>query len=188
MRKYIAEYEKYIEITGFRIIKIDDAKALIKTAQKDNNHKAVIQFFNADLVATWEHLYFAALNALLAFDTQRNISRNAAMEMMLYASAQRQIRKAIEFIGVKNGIANVAVALIDSDGCLLDTAVSVIKKRFSKEPDDSILEISESKMKRILNAFGISETEIQATIEKRSLEHVLVNLVIERMALLSTQL
>ena len=33
------------------------------------------------------------------------------METMLYASAQRQIRKAIELVGVKHGMINVAVAI-----------------------------------------------------------------------------
>ena len=147
-----------------------------------------VQFFDADLIATWEHIYFAVLNALTAFATKRNISRNVAMETMLYASAQRQIRKAIGLIGVKRGVANVAVVVIGSEANDLQAAVSAIKKQFGKEADESVLEMSESKAERIREAFGISDEEVKVVMEKSGLEQALVNLVIERMALLSTQL
>ena len=147
-----------------------------------------VQFFDADLIATWEHIYFAVLNALTAFATKRNISRNVAMETMLYASAQRQIRKAIGLIGVKRGVANVAVVVIGSEADGLQAAVSALKKQFGKEADEGVLEMSESKAERLREAFRISNEEIKVTGEKSGLEQALVNLVIERMALLSTQL
>jgi len=46
-----------------------------------------VQLFDASLVTTWEHLYFAALDSLTAFRNRENISRSLAMETMLYASA-----------------------------------------------------------------------------------------------------
>jgi tRNA threonylcarbamoyladenosine modification (KEOPS) complex Cgi121 subunit len=188
MRKQIREHGKYVEITGFRNVRIDDAEAWVKTAQLDQNQGVAVQFFDADLVATWEHLYFAVVNALTAFATQRNISRNAAMEMMLYASAQRQIRKAIGFMGVKRGAANVAVAIIGDEAGQVQAALFAVQKLFGKEPDESVLELSGSKIEVVRGAFGISDEEIKAVMEKNKLEQALVNLVIERMALLSTQL
>jgi tRNA threonylcarbamoyladenosine modification (KEOPS) complex Cgi121 subunit len=188
MRNQIKEHGKYIEITGFRNVKINDAEAWIKTAQTNKHQGAAVQFFDADLVATWEHLYFAVVNALTAFATHRNISRNLAMEMMLYASAQRQIRKAIGFIGVKRGAANVAVVIIGDDIAQVQAALSAVQKLFGKEPDESILELSGGKIELVRGAFGISDEEVKAVIEKNELEKALVNLVIERMALLPTQL
>ena len=188
MRKYIEECKKYVEITGFRNVKIDDAEAWVKTAQIDKHQGVAVQFFDADLVATWEHLYFATLNALTAFATHRNISRNVAMETVLYASAQRQIRKAIGFIGVKRGIANVAVAVIGDGATQVQAALSAVEKRFGKEPDESVLELSGSKIQHIRGAFGISDEEVKTITEKSGLEQALVSLVIERMALLSTQI
>src|SRR4030067_252342 len=128
MRKQIKEHGKYVEITGFRNIEIDDAEAWIKMSQIDQHQGVAVQFFDADLVATWEHLYFAVVNALTAFATQRNISRNVAMETMLYASAQRQLRKAIGFIGVQRGVANVAVAVIGDDTTGMNGTISEIQK------------------------------------------------------------
>ena len=64
---------------------------------------------------------------------------------------------------------------------------SRVKKRFGKEPDDSVLELSETKIKHIREAFGISDDEAAAVGENKA-GQLLVNLVIERVALLSTQL
>lgn len=188
MRKCIKEHGKIIEITGFRNVKIDDPEEWVKKAQKDKHNDVAFQFFNADLVATWEHLYFAALNALTAFDTERNISRDVVMEMMLYASAQRQIRRAIDFIGVKHGVGNIAVVIIGRDETQVEAALSAVKKRFGKEPDESVLEMSANKIKCIREAFEISDDEIRTVLGKSGLERAVVNLVIERVALLSTQL
>jgi tRNA threonylcarbamoyladenosine modification (KEOPS) complex Cgi121 subunit len=55
------------------------------------------QLFDADLVATWQHPYFAALNALAAFKRGANLS-NASQPNRPLCSAQRQIKKAHSFI------------------------------------------------------------------------------------------
>jgi tRNA threonylcarbamoyladenosine modification (KEOPS) complex Cgi121 subunit len=188
MQKLIKEYRKCVEITGFRNVKIDDAEAWVKTAQTDKHQDVAVQFFDADLIATWEHLYFAVVNALTAFATQRNISRNVAVETVLYASAQRQIRKAIGFIGVKRGVSNVAVVIIGDDIAQVQAALSALLTLFGKETDESVLELSGSKIELVRGAFGISDEEVKTITEKSGLEQALVNLVIERMALLSTQL
>jgi len=92
--KYIEETGKYVEIMGFRNLIIGDAEEFLKAVRKKKQQRVWVQFFNAELVATWQHLHFAVLNALLAFKNKRNISKSVMMEAMLYASAQRQIRRA----------------------------------------------------------------------------------------------
>jgi KEOPS complex subunit Cgi121 len=186
--KYIAEAGKYVEITGFRNLVIKDAEEFVKAARKETSQRTWIQFFNAKLVATWQHLYFAVLNALLAFKNERNISKSVPMEAMLYASAQRQIRKAIQLIGIKCESANVAVVIIGESPDSVKALLSAVSKRIGKEPDETVLEISEEKVQGIREAFGITEKELETVMEKNNGKHAWVNLVIERMALLSTQL
>ena len=96
MLKQITEYNKYIEITGFRNIKIENTPAFLSVLHKLLPGDIEIQFSDADFVASWEHLYFAIVNALTAFKNKRNISKSLAVETVLYASAQRQIKKAID--------------------------------------------------------------------------------------------
>jgi len=185
--KYVEENRKYVEITGFRNVKIEDAEGFLKATRKEQQDTAV-QFFNAELVATWQHLYFAALNALTAFRNKSNISKNVAMEVMLYASAQRQIRKAIELVGVKRDSAGVAAVIIGENLDSVKTALSAVSKRIGAEPDETVLELSKGKVQSIRRAFGISERELETVMKKGDVQQALVNLVVERVALLSTQL
>jgi tRNA threonylcarbamoyladenosine modification (KEOPS) complex Cgi121 subunit len=187
MLRYIEEEEKYVEITGFKNTKIEDAGQFLKAIRKEK-HVASVQFFNAELVATWQHLYFAALNALIAFRNRRNISKNVAIEIMLYASAQRQIRKAIALMGVTHVSAHVAAVIIGEKPESVKTALSAISKRIGAEPDETVLELSKDKIQGIRRAFGISENELEAVMKRNNLEEALINIIIERMALLSTQL
>lgn len=187
MLKYIEEAGKYVVLTGFRNVDIKDAEEFVKAARGATPQKASVQFFNAELVATWQHLYFAVLNALLAFRSKCNISKSVAMEVMLYAAAQRQIRKAIQLIGVKRDSANVAVVVIGTNPDSVKSALSAVSKRVGVEPDETVLELAREKVRSIRKAFGIRAEELEAVDEKDA-EQALVNLVIERTALLSTQL
>ena len=188
MLKYIEEAEKYVEITGFRNVVIRDAEGFVEAARTKLPKSAGVQFFDAKLVATWQHLYFAVLNALFAFKSERNISRSVAMEVLLYASAQRQIKKAIDFMGVKCASANVAVAIIGESAESVDEILSIVSKHVGEEPDDDVLEISKEKVEGIREAFGITKTELETVTKKNNSKGALVDLVVERVALLSTQL
>jgi len=188
MQKHIEEAEKYVEITGFRNANIKDTEEFMKAARKQLPQKTSVQFFNAELVASWQHLYFEVLNALLAFKNGRNISKTAAMEVMLYASAQRQISKAIQLIGVKPASANVAAVIISENPENLKAALSAVSKHIGAKPDETVLELTNAKIQSIRKAFKVSTQELEAVTEKKNIQQALVNLIIERTALLSTQL
>ena len=188
MLKYIEEDGKYVEITGYRNVKIANAEEFLKAMREETQQSVCVQFFDADLVATWQHLYFAVLNALLAFRNERNISKSVAMETMLYASAERQIRKAIELLGVKRDSANVAVVIISENPDSVKSVLSAVSKSISAKPDETVLELLKGKAQSIRKAFGVTDKELEAVMEKNDAEQALVNLVIERMALLSTQI
>ena len=189
MLRYFEEDEKYVEATGFKDVRFEDAEELIKAFRKEKQKDVTIQFFDGKLVATWEHLYFAVLNALMAFRIDRNISKNLAMEVMLYASAQRQIRKAIQLIGLKRGCcANIALVIIGYNEAAVGAELMRISKRLDKKPDDGVLRLSDDKAQSIRRAFGISSKELEAVMGKDNEEKALVSIIIERMALLSTQI
>ncbi len=185
MLYHFDEFGKYAEITGFRSITFDKAEAFLKTHRKQAN-KTELQFFDADLIATEEHLYFAVLNALQAFGGKTNISKSVAMETMLFASAQRQIQKSIEHIGVKPQSRNMAVAIVGGDPIHIEAQLKALTEYFGCQPDPTVLELTEDKQKKIIAAFEISPREIE--IGKGPVQQVIVDLVIEHVALLSTQL
>lgn len=188
MLKYIEEAGKYVEITGFRNVNIKNTEEFVNITRKEFHENSGVQFFDAGLVATWQHLYFAVLNALLVFKNKSNISKSVTMETMLYASAQRQIKKAIELMGVKCASCDIAVVIIGANTESVEALLYAVAKRVGEENDDSVLEISNEKEKSIREAFGITDAELEAASKKNNGKKALVNLVIERVALLPTQL
>lgn len=188
MLKYIEEDGIYAEITGFRNVSIKDPEGFVKSFLAEKQQDVFVQFFNAELVATWEHLFFAAINALLAHRNKRNISKTIAMETVIYASAQRQIRKALALLGVKSSSANIAIIILSGKPASIQDTLSAIKKYFNAEPDETVLELTEEKVHYICKSFGITENELKAVTKKNDIRQATVDLIIEKMALLQTQI
>jgi tRNA threonylcarbamoyladenosine modification (KEOPS) complex Cgi121 subunit len=178
------EYGKCAEITGFRNIDFGKAEAYLKSHRKQANHTE-LQFFDADLIATQEHLYFAILNALQAFCGETNVSKSVAVEAMLFASAKRQIQRAIEHIGIKLGDRNLAVVIVGDDAEAVAAQLGVLVACFGCPPDETVLQLTKEKQKKIQSAYEITEVEIKTV--KGPVEEAIVALIIEHIALLSTQ-
>jgi hypothetical protein len=69
----------------------------------------------------------------------------------------------------------------------VETALSIVSKHVEAERDENILEVTDAKAKKIQEAFEISDLEIETVAKEGDLKRALVDLVIERMALLSVQ-
>ncbi len=188
MLYYLKEYGKCTEITGYRNIKFAKAEEFLKANRKETQANVDLQFFDAQLIATQEHLYFAVLNALQAFQNKTNISKSLAMETMLYASAQRQIQKAIQRCGIKPETTSMAVIIIGEDQTQIKTMLEAISTHVGVEPDEKVLEISKFKEHKIIETFQITDEELKAVMKNENRTEAVVNLVIERTALLATQL
>lgn len=187
MLKNIEEFQKCIEITGFRDVKVMDTDEFLKRTSKGTPSNVETQFFNAELIATWQHLYFAALNALTAFKNGDNFSKSLAMETMLYASAQRQIRKATDIIGIKPDSKKVAMVVIGEKPEEVQLALSGISKKIKGKADETVLELTDQKAAMIKKAFGISNEELTTVMKGHDQQKALVDIVIEKMALLATE-
>ena len=162
-------------------------KGLLKTLNDEKPVLVDFQVFDARLVATWEHLYFAALNALVAFRGKRNISKSVAVETLLYASAQNQIQKAVRLLGVKPRSSDVAVLIVGEQSELIQFFLSTISEKIGGKRDDRVLELSEGKSEEIRRLFGISENQLRTVKRGGSFERGLIDLVIERVALVAVQ-
>jgi tRNA threonylcarbamoyladenosine modification (KEOPS) complex Cgi121 subunit len=180
------EFGKFIEITGYSNISFASAEVFLKEKRKQRQ-TTYIQFFDADLIATHQHLYFATLNALQALKNKTNISKSPAMETMLYASTQRQIQKAIGLCGIKPKTTNMAVLIIGDTEEQTQIALRNITGCLGKNPDESVLELTKSKLEIIMQTFEITKEELNST-QQGDKEKAIINLVIERVALLVTQL
>ncbi|MCK4474421.1 hypothetical protein KAU30_01155 [Candidatus Bathyarchaeota archaeon] len=188
MLRYIEEFRRHVAIAGFRDVEIRSIEEIFRAVHREKPLNVDIQFFDAASVATWQHLYFAALNALTAFENKKNISNSLAMETLLYASAQHQIKNAVKLLGISPNSRQIAILIIGEDGESVNSALKTVSKLVAAESDDSVLNLTDSRAKTVKEIFGISATEIKTVAKRIGLEEeALVNLVIERVALLATQ-
>ena len=188
MLYHLKEYGKYVEITAYRNMKFARAEEFLKSNRKENQEAVEVQFFDADLIAEQDHLYFAIVNALQAFHNKTNISKSLAMETMLYASAQRQIQKAIQRSGIKPETKNMATIIIAENPNQIKNMQKAINTCVDLEPDEKVLEMSKFKEQKIAKTFQITDLEVTAVMKNKNRTDTIVNLVIERVALLATQL
>ncbi len=184
----LVEFGKWVEITGYNHITFAAAEAFLKANRKQTTQNVNIQFFDAQLIATQEHLYFATLNALQAFQNKTNISKSVAMETMLYASSQRQIQKAIQRCGIKPESEAMAVVIIGDDQTKIEALLGEVTKYVGVKPDEHVLELTESKTEKIKATYGFTDEMLKTAARKVDSKRALVDLIVEQVALLATQL
>ena len=185
MIKKIEEYDKYITIAGFRDTHINPDNVL-KLIRKEFDIVAV-QLFDAKKIAGQDHLFFAALNALKAFRNGTNISRNLAVECLLYAASHRQITVALSNIGIKEDSSQIAVVVIADSRKVAEDSLEKVSRVVSGERDDRVLDLTDEKVSLVRHLFNISDEELSTKIVDNGEKKALLDLVLEHMALLVTR-
>jgi tRNA threonylcarbamoyladenosine modification (KEOPS) complex Cgi121 subunit len=81
------------------------------------------------------------------------------MEILLYASGERQIQRAIQKVGIKKGKVNIALVFVDKvqeNGKISDDAIAEILKILKLLRDDKVLEGDINTLRK----FGIAQQEL----------------------------
>jgi tRNA threonylcarbamoyladenosine modification (KEOPS) complex Cgi121 subunit len=187
MLYFFEDFNFYAEITGFKKICFERADEYLKFCRKAESQKVWVQFFNSDLLATHEHLYAAVLNALYVFKNHTNISKNLAVEVMLYAASQHQIQKAIQTIGLKTSTSEMAVVIIGETVEQVKATFSDLSASLQAELCDDVLNLTPKKSALIKQVFDITPLMVEVAARGRGDDSALVDLVIEKVALLATK-
>jgi len=174
--KKLCTSNHFINIIGLKDVNCDNIKELFDKIDRLKNNYSY-QIFDAKAIGGIEHLYFAAVNALKAFNQGLNISKTFSLELLLYVSGQRQISKAIEMVGVKNDTKEIALVIIVQDKEIASKANVSLSKIIGGTRDDSVLEIHDPVS--ISELYGLDNFYDNITTLKKIL--------IERSALLITQ-
>ena len=162
------------------MIKIIGAKGFIqdidvfleKINNLSKNKKITIQAFNADLIFGKNHLISAYKHAKRAISRKTNSTNSLEMEILLYASGERQLKTAIPKIGVKKG--NSRIVFIFSNGTLSYQLINEIIKELSLTRDDEVINGDIETLKN----FGFTKDEIFTVSEEKY-----GNLILEKIAL-----
>lgn len=129
---------------------------------------STVVLFDAEKIAGFAHIESAVAHAKRSFAEGKQIARSLSMEILVYASGQRQCSLASKF-GLHDGENKVYVLILDGDE---EKAAALVREIVSEcEP----FAPNKEKLKA---EFGITDAEMEAAGENRIEE-----LVIERVAL-----
>lgn len=151
-----------IAVVGSRgtIKDIDGFLQKMNSFSQDNN--VVIQAFNADLIYGKNHLISAVEHAMRAMERKTNTTNSLAMEILLYAAGERQLKLAIPKMGVKKGVANIAFVVVD-DKKRDEKSIDELLKELSLKRDDNVLEGNEDTLK----SFGLNDQTIKTVTKDK---------------------
>lgn len=167
-------------IGGFIGVKVDDVDSLLDRVGAEVS-PYVFQLFDADHVAGWEHLYFASVNAVKAFETGSAVSKSLAIEVLLYASCQDQIVEAFTILGISSTTERVALLVMAEGVSEVEYAFKRASRLLGSE-DDSVLHVNDEKFEKLKQVYSVLDLELEAVSGTR--EEALTRLLIERGALL----
>jgi len=169
----------FVAIGGLRVANVGDPRALVK-AVGDAAAPQLAQIVDACKVAGRDHLFMAAVNAARSTETGFAVSKSITVEVLLYASAQAQITKALARMGVTVSTRSIALMVFAHNQREAEEAYSRAAKLLGTE-DDSVLDIDLDKEKVLREAYGIGDEELEAAGGQGALS----GLIVERGSLLS---
>ena len=147
----------------------------------------IIQCFNCARIASWEHIFFAAYNAIWSSKYGKKFSDDLGIQFLLFASGQRQIKVAKERLGLNSNLREMGVVVLGNDQKQFSGIIDQIKSQIGGEENPSLLDLNEAKFEQIMTDFKISEKELHAIMMKSTEENKftpLIKIVLNRIALL----
>ncbi len=147
---------------------IENVEEFLQKLKRNSIEKNLImQALDADKIAGEEHIRFAVKKAMKSFESGTGIATDPAKEILLYAAGTRQIIRAVK-LGIHKGENNIVLVAVGEAGM----------PEFDEISPSSVLAYSPSKKEALMNAFGITDMELEAAGEEK-----LPELVLERVAL-----
>ncbi len=179
-----------VGITAFNITGLNDSTQLLAHITRSNeiSGKPLIQFFNADNIAGWMHLYTAAYFTVKSLITLSTKIKSVELELLRWVSAQKQLSDAINLVGVKEGDKRIAVLSLGLDEKEIRDEILRIINEYNLKEQLELLDIDESKILRLKRLFQISDIEFNSLLEDRdnfeSSKTLILKLIINRIAAL----
>ena len=183
----VDELGKFVCVAGVSRLEVHEVQRILEAAQKcREKFEVVLQVVDADCIASWRHAISAAVKALRAFNESRNVCDKVEVEVILYLSGRRQIRDAIEAVGVKSSSTRLAVICLAEDAESASSAVNCFRSAIGGVIDNSVLEIKSAEKAEILRGvYDINDDELSAVMRNDvDFGGAIERIVIERGAIL----
>lgn len=98
------------------------------------------QLFDHRLIWGYRHLHSALWHAEKANKTEKMISKSLAMEVLLYSAGCRQIKKAIELIGIQEDTNKIIGVLLANTVSSLSESYLNVKEKLQLQSDLTVIE------------------------------------------------
>ncbi|MBD3352281.1 MAG: hypothetical protein GF364_12410, partial [Candidatus Lokiarchaeota archaeon] len=148
--------------------KINDITTIFENiASISEEINVVIQIFDAKNILNHKHLYYAVYFALRSLNNGTNISKNEAVEYLLYASQQRQINVAIDLLGLKidwtKEKIEVAYVLVGNDENSINEAFNRLNDLLQFKDESPILNLD--KIEKLRDTYNINNFELSNALK-----------------------
>jgi hypothetical protein len=198
------DYNEFFELNN--LLDENDALKYLFSLISQLNEKykeAVIQFFNDEYLLNEDHIIKASYFIQKAFLNKVNISNNKSLELLLYLSTQRQIKRSIQSFGVKFSnllLGNLNYCIISPKANISEINHEIINRLKARDLEITINNVSLEKLDKIKSYYDISDNQINSIInsygEKEintddentdSIIQALHDLICEKMSILSLE-
>ena len=166
------EYEDEVFWTGIAELLNSShmgADALVKLASKRDEGIYAIQYFDSSLIVSVGHLLSAAQNAVNAWKGDYMLTRGLDAEVLVYASAQRQISRAIENLGVHDGLQSIALVVVGSDKRAVRDVITKMVNKVGEEIKTAFLP-DRGRLERIMHHYDVNAKEIKVFTDSDDVE------------------
>lgn len=166
--------------------KLDTSNLLSLVQNKDESLLAV-QLFNASMIVDVQHLLSASQNALNAWNGGYAMARALEVEIAVYASAQRQIGRALDSVGVSDELETVAIVVIGNDDLIVQNAIEDFKERIgplSSAPFPADI----TRLQMLMDHYGIERREVDLMSredDSEAIREALSKCVVSRVSMVS---
>ncbi|WP_224425881.1 KEOPS complex subunit Cgi121 [Methanobrevibacter sp. TMH8] len=153
-----------IEIVGFKgnIDSIPDILKKVDSIKSNCCDGCIIQLIDSKAIAGEKHLLHGIIHGILAFKRNENLAKDLGIEICVRISAQRQISKALEILGLKEGEMEIVAILINCPDYFINELSNIFNR------DDSVFTPDSSILKNIYN---ISDEELDVM----EIENILID-------------
>ncbi len=166
------------DIIGISGVSIKDVAVILKqTNQLAKTYGVHLQLVDADKITGEAHLQIASYHAQKSFRQDTATSNSIGLEILLYATGQRQIAKALALMGISIQTKNIAVVILSPPHFNKHSElIQKIELILNGIQSINVFILTPNKEQAIIQLFNITTTELQITS--------ITDLVIERIAIL----
>ena len=148
---------------------------LIQLAKSLSSGSLAVQLLNGLLIADETHLLSAVQNAINAKRGDYMLSRSLDVEIIVFASAQRQIGRALDELGVYDGLDEIAAVVVGTDTSVVEDTIRDLTGKIGNEVIPAFAATNE-RIERIKDHYQINDKEIRAISDSDKIESQLAAL------------